>query len=79
MNVKYLLVFIFICVSGAYFYGAKIADAKCQMRIAKESLVQIEQQQKQNTKNERILHDKVYKTGVGDIRRILRSKYTIAE
>lgn len=79
MNTRYLIICVCVCVVGAYFCGAKIADAKCQTRFVKESLTQIEQHQKQNISNKRVLHETVYKTGVADIRRILQSKYTIAE
>ena len=79
MNTKYLIIFIGICIVGAYLCGAKIADTKCRMKFAQESVIQIEKQQKQNIQNKKVLHETVYKTGVDDIRRILQSKYTIAE
>ena len=75
MNKIYFILLFLWCVFGAFVCGGKIADAKCQMRIAQESKIQIEQ----ILQNNRILDDKVYKTGVSDIRRILQSEYSIAE
>ena len=75
MNKIYLMFLLLGCVFGAFVCGGKIADAKCRMKIAQESKIQIEQ----SLYNNRILDDKVYKTGVSDIRRILQSKYSIAE
>ena len=62
-------------ILGAYFYGVNITNAKCRETIAQNNLNEI--QYTNNNKKE--IHDKVYKTGVADIRRILRDKYTIQE
>ena len=75
MNRFYFTAIICALVLGAFFYGTNLADTKCQMRHIKEN----SQQQTQLIKNERIIHDTVYKTGVADIRNILRDKYSIAE
>ena len=75
MNKIYFLLAICALILGAYFYGANIADAKCQMRQLAENT----QKQNLNIKNQRIIHDTVYKTGISDVRRILHDKYTIAE
>lgn len=75
MNKIYFILLFFGCVFGAFVCSGKIADAKCRMKIAQESKIQIEQ----SLQNNRILDDKVYKTGVSDIRRILQSEYSIAE
>lgn len=66
-------------IFGAYFYGVNITNAKCDMKHMQNNLIQNEQQQKQFFQHQRIIHENVYKTGVGDIRRILRDEYTIAE
>ncbi len=76
---KYLILCVLIIIVGSYFTGNKIAYTKCRMQTVTESLKISEQQQKQNIYNQRIVHDKVYKTGVSDIRHILQSKYTIAD
>ncbi len=62
-------------IVGAYFYGTKIGNSKCEILNFQNQIKTTEQIQQ----NERILNDTVYKTGVRDIRRILRDKYTIAE
>lgn len=79
MNLKYSVVFFCVCAIGAYICGVKITDAKCHMQIAKENLISNEQQIKQMMQNKKVLNEKVYKTGVADIRYILQSKYTIAD
>lgn len=75
MNKIYVVLLFVGVVFGAFICGGKIADSKCRMRIAQESKEQIQQ----SLQNNRILDDKVYKTGVADIRRILQSEYSIAE
>lgn len=79
MNKIYLLFGFGIVICGAYFYGANVADAKCRAKIAQENLEQIQHVRKQNIINKRTTHEIVYKTGMGDIRRILHDKYSIAE
>ena len=79
MNKIYLLFGLGTVICGAYFYGANVADAKCRATIAQENLKQIQNVQQQNMINKRNTHEIVYKTGVGDIRRILHDKYSIAE
>lgn len=64
---------------GAYFYGANISDAKCQMKNAQNNLMQNEKYQELFIKNQRIVDEKVYKTNLGDIRHVLFDKYTISE
>lgn len=75
MNKIYVALLFIGVVLGAFVCGGKIANAKCQMRIAQTSKTQVEQ----SLYNNRILNDKVYKTGVADIRRILQSEYSIAD
>ena len=79
MNKIYLLFGFCAILYGAYFYGINITKAKCQARIATENLQTFQYFQQQNNTIKRNNHEIVYKTGVGDIRRILRDKYTIAE
>ena len=71
----YFIVLISAIVFGAYFYG----KAKCQFDVAQDNLIRNQKQQELYLKSQRIIHENVYKTGVADIRRILRDKYTIAE
>lgn len=71
----YFIMAIGALVMGAYFYGANIADAKCQMQHLKNNV----QNQEILIQNKKEIHEKVYKTGVADIRGILLDKYTIKE
>ena len=75
MSKLYLMLLIGAIIIGAFFYGKSIGVSKCKIQNLQNQINAGEQQQ---TK-ERIINDAVYKTGVGDIRRILRDKYTIAE
>ena len=60
---------------GAFFYGKHVGVSKCEIQKLQNQINTTEQ----NQVNERILNDKVFKTGVADIRHILRDKYSIAE
>ena len=62
-------------VFGAYFFGENRGAFKCQTQHLEKQIEKIEQTK--NTK--RILNDKVYRTDMYDIRRVLRDKYTIGE
>ena len=79
MVIKMQKIYLILCVSalilGAYFYGVNIEKANCNIRY----LNQERQIYEINIKKQKEFHDKVYKTGVADIRSILRDKYTIAE
>ena len=59
----------------AYFVGARITNIKCNERIARTNVQQIII----NNKAVENTNDTIFRTSVGDIRRILREKYTIAE
>jgi len=71
----YFIVAMGAIVIGAYFYGANISDSKCRAKQMQNNLNEI-QTIEQHKKE---IHDKVYKTGTDDIRRILHDKYTIAD
>ena len=75
MTKVYLMIFVGAFVMGAYFYGVNITKAKCREKNVTNNLTEIQYLEQ----NQRKIHDTVYKTGLGDIRRILRDKYTIAE
>ncbi|MBO7656716.1 MAG: hypothetical protein J6S80_03245 [Alphaproteobacteria bacterium] len=72
---NYLIIAIAIIVAGAYFFGARIGRMKCQSSARRAETKEIENiiVIKRNT------DEKVFNTGVDDIRRILHTKYTIAE
>jgi hypothetical protein len=71
----YLIIAICAIVCGAYFYGVNITNAKCKTQYLQKDLQNTQQIQI----NKKVIHEKVYKTGVDDIRSILFDKYTIAE
>jgi len=75
MTKIYLIILMCAFGLGAFFYGRNVGVAKCE----KQNLQNQINITKQKQMNERIINDKVFKTGVADIRRILRDKYTIAE
>ena len=79
MNKFYVLCLFVAIICGAYFCGLNMGIEKCRAKTAQKNAENIQQQYIQNNNNKRIIHDKVYKTGVGDVRRFLRDKYTIAE
>lgn len=60
---------------GAFFYGKHVGISKCEIQNLQNQITKDEK----NKINERNINDKVFKTGVADIRRILRDKYSIAE
>ncbi len=75
MKQIYLLLTIGALIIGAYFYGLNIARAKCQIQFLQNQ----NQIKEQTVIKQRKIHETVYKTGVGDIRFILRNRYTIAD
>ena len=75
MNKLYLILLFCAFAYGAYVFG----KTKCQLNVAQNNLVQNQKQQELFLQRKRIIHENVYKTGVADIRRILRDEYTIAE
>ena len=75
MTKLYLIMLICIIFFGAFFYGKNVGVSKCEKQYLQNQINITEQQ---NT-NERLINETVYKTGVADIRRILRDKYSITE
>ena len=61
--------------AGAYWAGGRVASQKCATQIAEIRA----EQQSVNLENMVNVNEKVFNTGVHDIRRILRTEYTIAE
>ena len=60
---------------GAFFYGKSVGFSRCEKQTFQNQINANEQ----NQINKRVINETVYKTGVNDIRRILRDKYTIAQ
>ncbi len=76
MKIYIFLFFVFIVVvAGAYWAGGRVASQKCATQIAEIRA----EQQSVNLENMVNVNEKVFNTGVRDIRRILRTEYTIAE
>ena len=75
MNKIYLLIFVFGIVIGAYFAGTRVATQKCNARVAEVAV----KQNQEIIKTMGAINEKTFNTGVRDIRRVLREKYTIAE
>ena len=71
----YLIILICAIFFGAFFYGKNIGISQCKIQNLQNQIDVDEQKQIK----ERIINDTVYKTGVRDIRHVLRDKYTIAE
>ncbi len=74
-----LYIFIFAVILAAIFFayviGKKIESAECR---ANYSIAALEQSNK-NSEIKKVINVQVLSVGLGDIRNILREKYTIAE
>lgn len=76
MKIYIFLFFVFIVVvAGVYWAGGRVASQKCATQIAEIRA----EQQSVNLENMVNVNEKVFNTGVRDIRRILHTEYTIAE
>ena len=71
----YLIIAMLGIIIGTYWFGMQIAQKKCEAHVARKQTNEITQAIHIQRKTD----EKVYNTGAGDIRRILRTKYTIAE
>ena len=72
---KYLIIAVAVIVAGACFFGMRIGCTKCEtnaLRAQSNEMLNI-------TNIKRNTDEVVFNTGVGDIRRVLRAKYTIAD
>lgn len=72
---NYLIVAVAVIIAGAYFFGTRIGRMKCEvkfLRAQSDEFINIVEV-KRNT------DEVVFNTNLGDIRRILHKKYTIAE
>ena len=72
---NYLILAVVVIIAGAYFFGARIGRAKCAVANARAQTNEIIN----ITDIQRDTDEKVFNTGVRDIRRVLCEKYTIAE
>ena len=71
----YFAVAIAAAIFLAYITGVYVGNVRCNARIANDNVARMII----NTKIMGKTNDAVLHTGVGDIRRILHEKYTIAE
>lgn len=77
-DMKLYIFLFFICVvvvAGAYWAGGRVAAQKCNARAAEVAV----KQNQEIIKTMGAINEKTFNTGVCDIRRVLREKYTIAE
>lgn len=72
---KYLIIAFVIIISFVYFAGSRVATERCNTKIAEISA----SKQSDMVKKMDEINEKTFNTGVHDIRRVLREKYTIAE
>ena len=75
MNKLYFLLFFIVVVWGAYLAGGRAALEKCRGAVADDIVAQ----QAELIKIQEVVNAEAVSRGVGDIRRVLREKYTIAE
>lgn len=75
MNKLYFLLFFIVVVCGAYIVGGRVALEKCRADVVHN----ITAQQTEIIKIQENVNAEAISRGVGDIRRVLRKKYTIAE
>lgn len=75
MKNMYLFGTIGLAVLLAYFAGRGVGMARCQANMAAQS----SQTQIQIIKQTEKINETVLRTNLGDIRRIMHEKYTIAE
>ena len=75
MTKFYIPIAICSVILFAYLVGTTHGHNKCMQQIATQT---INASQQQTIKKEKI-NAEIYRTGVADIRNILRTKYTIAE
>ena len=71
----YFLLFLLAVVCGAYFAGGQVAHQRCNARVGADVVAQ----QLQIMKIQGDINAEAYNSNTGDIRRVLRERYTIAE
>lgn len=75
----YFLIFLGLVVLGAYFAGTVSGKALCKEEGAISVSQKLIEEQKVISEKRVKVNAKVFNTATGDIRRILREKYSIAE
>lgn len=75
MKMIYLPLTIAVMVLLAFVAGRSVGAARCRANVATQSA----QAQIQIIKQTEKINENVLRTNLGDIRRVMREKYTIAE
>ena len=75
MTKTYLIIMCVAILITVFVSGLMIGRAKCMEKIATDIATHTQQQ----TITKEKINAEIYRTGVADIRNILRTKYTIAE
>ena len=75
MNKIYFLLFFMFVLFGAYIAGGRVATEKCRGMMVGD----IAAKQMEIIKIQEDINAEAVSRGLGDIRRVLREKYTIAE
>ncbi|MDE5615520.1 MAG: hypothetical protein K2I81_01665 [Alphaproteobacteria bacterium] len=79
MKMFYLFGGVFAALVLAYFVGGALGRAECRERIAVQNAKAVAIAHTAIIEKERKIDAETYRIGAGDIRRVLREKYTIAE
>lgn len=79
MTKLYLFATVVALLCIVYFYGVNIGKSKCEINNYEKQIDVVQKDNNQNIQTKRIVNDQVYKTGLYDIRCILRDKYSIKE
>lgn len=75
----YFCALICMAVGASYFAGRTVGAAECRARIAAQNADAVAAAHTVIIEKERKIDAETYRMGAGDIRRVLREKYTIAE
>lgn len=75
----YFCALICVGVGAFYFIGRAAGTAECRAQIAAQNADAVAAAHTVIIEKERKIDAETYRMGAGDIRRVLREKYTIAE
>ncbi len=75
MNKIYVIAAMCAGIVIAYLIGGRVEMARCRAQVALDVI----HSTNQTAQKKRKINEKVFNTGVNDIRDILRDKYTIAD
>ncbi len=75
----YIIIAIVLAVGGAYWVGGRVATERARAEFAAQQNIAAAQIQTEIIDKKREINATVFNTGVADVRRMLRERYTIAE